>query len=65
MEYKFDDLEIDAKPVIHYFEEISAIPHGSGNTKGISDYLAGFAKEHGLRHIQDRAGNVIIFKDAS
>ncbi|MDD2355385.1 MAG: aminoacyl-histidine dipeptidase [Lachnospiraceae bacterium] len=65
MEYKFDDLEIGAKPVIHYFEEISAIPHGSGNTKGISDYLAGFAKEHGLRHIQDRAGNVIIFKDAS
>lgn len=44
MEYKFDDLEIGAKPVIHYFEEISAIPHGSGNTKGISDYLAGFAK---------------------
>lgn len=30
--------------VFHYFEEITKIPHGSGNTQGISDYLADFAK---------------------
>ena len=24
--------------VFHYFEEICAIPHGSGNEKAISDY---------------------------
>ena len=51
--------------VFHYFEEITKIPHGSGNTQQISDYLAAFAKEHSLRYIQDERGNVIIFKDAA
>ena len=51
--------------VFHYFEEITKIPHGSGNTQGISDYLADFAKAHGLRYIQDESGNVIIFKEAA
>ena len=32
--------------VFHYFEEITKIPHGSGNTREISDYLVSFAKEH-------------------
>ena len=31
--------------VWYYFEELCRIPHGSGNTKQISDYCAGFAKE--------------------
>lgn len=30
--------------VMHYFEEICGIPHGSGNTKKISDYCVSFAK---------------------
>ena len=51
--------------VFHYFEEITKIPHGSGNTQQISDYLVAFAKEHGLRHVQDESGNVIIFKEAA
>lgn len=51
--------------VFHYFEEICQIPHGSGNTKAISDYLAAFAREHGLRYIQDETNNVVIFKEAS
>ncbi len=50
------------EPVFRYFEEICQIPHGSGNTKEISDYCVRFAKEHGLRHIQDSANNIIIFK---
>ena len=29
--------------VMHYFEEICGIPHGSGNTKKISDYCVSFA----------------------
>ena len=33
-----------------YFEDLCAIPHGSGNTKRISDYLVAFAKEHGLEY---------------
>ncbi len=51
--------------VFKYFEEICRIPHGSGNTKQISDYLVAFAKEHGLRYIQDELNNVIIFGEAT
>lgn len=51
--------------VFYYFEEISKIPHGSGNTKAISDYCVAFAKEHGLSYIQDSWNNVILMKEAS
>ena len=51
--------------VFYYFEEIASIPHGSRNTKAISDYLVSFANAHGLSCIQDALHNVIIFKNAS
>lgn len=51
--------------VFFYFDKICSIPHGSGNTKAISDYCVSFAKEHGLRYIQDASENVIIFKDGT
>ena len=51
--------------VFGYFEEICAIPHGSRNTKAISDYLVNFAKERNLRYIQDDVNNVIIFQDGT
>ena len=51
--------------VFYYFEEICQIPHGSTNTKEISDYCVNFAKEHGLRVQQDDANNVIIWKNGS
>ena len=57
--------KIDYKKVFYYFEEISSIPRGSKNNKEISDYLVGFAKEHGLEYIQDEFLNVIIIKEAS
>lgn len=50
---------------IDYFKELCKIPHGSGNTKAISDYLVSFAVERGLEHYQDAANNVIIIKEAS
>ncbi len=50
--------------VFYYFEEISAIPRGSGKTDKIRDYCADFAKARGLEYITDDAGNVIIFKPA-
>lgn len=52
---------LEPASVFHYFEEICGIPHGSGHTQAISDYVAGFAKERGLKHIQDEKGNVIVF----
>lgn len=51
--------------VFAYFEKLCSIPHGSQNTKQISDYLVSFAKGQGLRCLQDEVNNVIIFKDAS
>ena len=51
--------------VFGYFEEICAIPHGSRNTKAISDYLVDFAKARNLRYIQDEVNNVIIFQDGT
>ena len=51
--------------VFHFFEQMSAIPRGSGNTKAVSDWLAEFARERGLRYQQDALNNIIIFKDAS
>lgn len=56
---------LEPHSVFYYFEEICAIPHGSGNTKAISDYCVTFAREHGLRHRQDSANNVIIWKPGS
>ncbi len=47
------------------FEEISKIPHGSGNTKQISDYCVDFARNIGLFVIQDELNNVIIKKNAT
>jgi dipeptidase D len=57
----------DLKPyeVFKYFEEISQIPRGSGNEKGISDYLVAFAKAHDLKVIQDSSLNIIIKKPAA
>lgn len=53
---------LEPKAVFQYFEDISNIPRGSGNEKGISDYLLNFGKELGLESIQDEALNVIIKK---
>ena len=52
----------EPKRVFHYFEEICKIPHGSGNTRQISDYLVQFAKNHDLKYIQDEMNNVVIYK---
>lgn len=51
--------------VFYWFEELCKIPHGSRNTKLISDFLAQFAKDRSLRFVQDEVNNVIIFKNGS
>lgn len=57
--------KLESQRVFDYFEEICAIPHGSRNTKQISDYLAAFAGKHGLTYYQDDANNIVIIKEAS
>lgn len=51
--------------VFRFFEELSAVPHGSGNTKAISDLCVEFAKRRGLLCYQDEHNNVVIFKEGS
>lgn len=51
------------REVFRFFGEICALPHGSGNTKAVSDYLETFAKQRNFRYIRDEVGNVVIFKD--
>lgn len=51
--------------VFAYFEQLCSVPHGSGNTKIISDLCVGFAKELGLKYRQEACNNVIIWKDGS
>lgn len=52
--------DLQPQAVFKYFEQICAIPHGSGNVKQISDYLCEFAKERNLWFKQDESYNVII-----
>lgn len=58
-------INLEPKGVFRYFEELCGIPHGSGNTKGVSDYCMEFAREHGLTAWQDEAWNAVIVKEAS
>jgi len=51
--------------VFEFFELLCSVPHGSGNTKQISDLCVDFAKERGLKYRQDEYNNVIIFKAAT
>jgi len=51
--------------VFEFFEMLCSVPHGSGNTKQISDLCVKFARERGLRYQQDKLNNVMIWKDAT
>ncbi len=51
--------------LFNFFEDLCAIPHGSGNEKGIADYIEAFAKERDLYCLRDELDNVFIRKNAS
>ena len=56
---------LEPKSVFSFFEQLCAIPHGSHNTKLVSDWLKDFAEKRGLEHYQDELNNVIIIKEAT
>ena len=51
--------------VFYYFKQISDVPRGSGNCRGIALYCRNFAINHNLKYIKDDAQNVIIFKNGT
>ena len=56
---------LEPRRVFHFFEEISRIPHGSGHTKAISDWLVEFGRKRGLEVRQDALNNVVLVGPAS
>ena len=57
--------QLEPKNVLSFFEDLCAIPHGSGNTKAISVYCVKFAESRGLEVHQDGLNNVVIVKPAT
>jgi len=55
----------EPKRVFEIFEELSAIPRGSGNEKGVADYIGAFASRLGLYVLRDETGNVFVRKNAA
>ena len=51
--------------VLFYFEQICAIPHGSGNCAALSAYCESVASGLGLSVLRDEWDNVVIRKPAS
>ncbi len=58
-------IDLNPKEVYRWFYEICNIPHGSGNTQAIADFIADFAVERGYRYIKDEANNVIVYADGT
>ena len=56
---------LEPQAVFACFEKLCSIPHGSRNTKAISDYLVSFAAEHGIRCIQDKLNNILLFGEGT
>lgn len=55
----------ECQRALEIFEELCAIPHGSGNEKGIADYIEAFSSRLGLECHRDGVGNVLVRKNAS
>ena len=48
--------------VWYHFEEISKIPHASGNEEKVVEYIIEFSKANNLTCTKDPAGNVLVVK---
>ena len=51
--------------VFNIFEDICAIPHGSGNESGVAKYIVDFAAKRGIVAEVDELGNVFLRKPAA
>ena len=57
--------ELKPEIVFKFFKLLSSVPHGSGNTRAVSDICVLFAREKGLEYYQDELNNVVIYKDGT
>lgn len=56
---------LKSQRAFHYFEQISAIPRGSGNMRAIAKFCVDFAERNNLKYLVDDLNNVIIYKDGT
>lgn len=56
---------LEPKNVFRFFEELTKIPHGSGNMDAVSTWVTDFARDRGLKFRRDSLGNVVVRKPAS
>lgn len=56
---------ISPEAMFRHFEDISAIPRGSGNEAAVARHICDFAAEHGLEYYIDSFNNVLIKRPAS
>ena len=49
--------------VLEIFKKISKIPHCSGDTKQIQEFIIDYAKKRGFNVKRDRAGNILAYKN--
>jgi aminoacyl-histidine dipeptidase len=56
---------MSTEKVLSFFQEITRIPRESGHEEQIIAYLQKFAADRGLECRTDKAGNVLIIKEAS
>jgi dipeptidase D len=57
--------ELEPQEVWRHFDAILKIPRGSKNEDRMREYVIGVAQKLGLRHAQDKAGNVVVRKPAA
>lgn len=46
--------------VLRHFEDVCAIPHGSGNERALADHIATLAQANGHEVLRDDTGNVFV-----
>lgn len=51
---------LEPRLIWRHFEEMTKIPHGSGNEKAMADYVSGYARKKGWEVEKDRAGNLVV-----
>ncbi|RDU61222.1 aminoacyl-histidine dipeptidase [Helicobacter sp. MIT 14-3879] len=49
--------------MLSIFNQITAIPHGSGNTNKMQRFIESFAKKYGYAIKQDKAGNLLAHRE--
>lgn len=55
----------ESSTLLYYFENITKIPHASGNEGQLKEYIIHLAKVNGMTYWQDKKGNLMVYVPAS